>query len=123
VADDELRRRSAIDPAVAEILTGLERRRAEAHLPPRARQKKAQERAKAKARLPRRVNWDLPVAIKRRVNALAKEHQVPASQVAALLLSEGLRRLEAGELRLEAYRVPSKSPRYRWNLDLSRGEG
>lgn len=122
-------RRPTLDPAVADIMAGYQQRQAEASLPPaerrkkkREREKQQRERQKAKARLARRVNWDLPPALKQRIVTLAEAQRVPASQLAALLLHEGLQRLEAGQIDLEGRKKPSGSPRYASNLILDEWE-
>lgn len=107
-----------LDPAVSASIGGGERRRAESRLPARERSRKAKERAKGAARLARRVNWDLPESIKGRVKALALEHGVPESQVAALLLTVGLGQEAAGVMDINDYKVRSESPRYLANLAI-----
>lgn len=107
-----------VDPAVAASIGGAERRQSQARLPVKERQKKAKARTKDQARLERRVNWDLPIELKTRVKSLAAEHVVPESQVAALFIADGLRRLDAGEIDLDDYKTPSDSPRYDANLIL-----
>ena len=102
-------RRAAIDPAVAEILSDMDDKQVERALP-------ARERAKSKARS--RVMLDLPPALIARIKALASEPQnrIPESQIAALLIWQGLLDLDAGLLALSPYKRPSRSPRYDWNL-------
>jgi hypothetical protein len=117
---DKLERRQTIDPAVADILSGFEQRQADAHLSPKERSKKAREREKMRRRKERRATYDLPKKIKERIAEIANQHQVPISQVAALLLSHGLNALDSGELNLDDYKdtQPSSSPRYETNLIL-----
>ncbi len=117
MADDQ-ERRQTIDPSTAEILENIEQKRDEARLPRDERLKKVKARQKAKARLPGRVNWDLPPELKQRIFDLAKRNRIPSSQVAAFLLLDGLKRLEAGEIDFSPYKQPSTSPRYDWNLNL-----
>ena len=109
-------RRAAIDPAVAEILSDMDEKQVERALPARERQRKSRERAKSKARS--RVMLDLPSALIARIKALASEPQnrIPESQIAALLIWQGLHDLDAGLLTLSPYKRPSRSPRYDWNL-------
>jgi hypothetical protein len=122
---DKGRRRQTLDPAVADIMDSYQQRQAEASLPPaerrkkkREREKMQRERQKARARLARRVNWDLPPTLKHEIVALAETHRVPASQLAALLLHQGLLQLKAGEVELEGRKQSSASPRYDANLAL-----
>ena len=115
---DDLKRRQTIDPAVANILTDFDQRQADAHLPAKERSKKAKEREKMRRRQPGRASYDLPPKVKDRIAEIAEEHQVPISQVAALLLSHGLKAIDNGDLDLEKYKdsKPSPSPRYQTNL-------
>jgi len=112
----ELKRQSVIDPAVRDIMANQEERTGGSKSD---RAKKAKERKKAASRLPGRVNLDLPLGLKKRVFDLAEAERIPASQIVALFLAEGLRRLESGDLILDPYRRPSGSPRYDWTLDIS----
>jgi hypothetical protein len=109
-------RRAAIDPAVAEILSDMDDKQAVRALPVRARQRKTRERAKAKAR--NRVMLDLPQVLIARIKTIASDpkNRIPESQIAALLLWQGLHDLDAGLLTLSPYKRPSRSPRYDWNL-------
>jgi hypothetical protein len=111
-----------VDPAVESLLSTGRRRRQEARLPLKEKQKLARERKKSKTRRGRRAVYDLDPALIAAVKEIAAQHRVPASQVAAVLLLQGLTALEAGELDLEALKEPSDSPRFEWNLDLSWAE-
>lgn len=113
---DELKRQPIIDPAVRDIMTRQEEKAVGSKSD---RAKKSKERKKAASRLPGRVNLDLPQELKKRVFALAEAKRIPASQIVALFLADGLRRLESGDLNLDQYRRPSGSPRYDWTLDIS----
>jgi len=112
------KRRPTIDPAVADILGNLDKKQADARLPKADRKAKAKERKKATDRLPGRVNFDLPPDLKKQIFDFAEKERIPASQIAAFLLADGLRRLKAGELSFNQSKRPSESPRYDWNLDI-----
>lgn len=107
-----------LDPSVAASIGGAGQRQAEARLPRQERKKKVKEKAKSKKRLAHRVNWDLPVSLKQRIKKIAEEHLVPESQVAGLLLLQGLQGLDSGAFDLDDYKARSNSPRYEWTLDL-----
>ncbi|MFA5837928.1 MAG: hypothetical protein WC837_13330 [Bellilinea sp.] len=111
-------RRTVIDPAVAELLTGLERQRSEAALPRKEREKKARERAKIQARREARATYDLPPALREKIRLLAEEQRVPASQIVTLALARFLDDLGCGKVDLGNYKCPSRSPRYDWNLEF-----
>ena len=107
-------RKNAIDPAVADLLTSMDRNAQRRALPADQRRKQAAAREKMAGR--NRITLDLPPAIEQRLTELAEQQQCPISQVAAILISQGLSSLAAGDLVLEDYRTPSKSPRYLWTL-------
>lgn len=111
-------RRPLLDPAVADLLNGMEQRQAEAALPRKEREKRARERAKIQARREQRATYDLPPEIRERFKDLSDQLRVPASQVVTLALARFLKDYEAGEIDLGQYKRPSKSPRYDWNLEF-----
>jgi hypothetical protein len=112
--ENTVQRRSAIDPAVADLLGSMEQKASERALPRDERQRKVKEREKARAR--NRVMLDLPPEIEKRIKALAVKHECTISQIAALLIWQGVQDLENGLLNPSAYKKPSRSPRYTWNL-------
>jgi len=123
MSEDTSERRRILDPAVADILDGMQRKQEERKLPTAERKRKASERMRAKERLSGRVNYDLPEGIKQRLRELARHERVPESQLAALALARFLADVAAGRVRLSDYRKPSRSPKFDWTLDLSSFEG
>ena len=115
--DSPVQRRSAIDPAVAELLGTMEQKASERSLPREDRRRKIKEREKARAR--NRVMLDLPLEIEKRIKALAAKYECPISQIAALLIWQGLKDLDSGLLNPGVYKKLSRSPRYTWNLVFS----
>lgn len=115
---DQPKRRQVIDPAVAALMSRQDEKEAEAKTPRKERAKRTKDRQKAADRLPGRVNLDLPPELKKQIFDLAEAERIPASQIAAFFLADGLRRLKSGELTIEPYRRPSGSPRYDWNIDI-----
>jgi len=111
-------RRTVIDPAVAELLTSLERLRSDAALPRKERERKARERAKIQSRREARATYDLPPALREKIRLLAEQQRVPASQIVTLALARFMDDLECGRVDLGAYKCPSRSPRYDWNLEF-----
>ena len=77
---------SVIDPAVESLLDQGQRRNVESHLPKNLRSQRKKERERAQKRLANRVNLDLPVDLKKRLEILAKKEGVPVSQLVAFLL-------------------------------------
>ncbi len=113
-----LQRRQVLDPAVADLLAGMEQKQAEAMLPRRQREKKARERAKIQARRDQRATYDLPPALRERIKELAEELRLPASQLVTLALARFLGDYDQGRIDLGMYKRPSRSPRYDWNLEF-----
>lgn len=116
--DRKLERRSILDPAVADLLSGMERKQEEAQLPRREREKKARERAKIQARREQRATYDLPPDIRQRIKDLAETQRLPASQLVTLALLRFIEEYDQGKIDLADYKQPSRSPRYDWNLIL-----
>jgi hypothetical protein len=112
--DSPVQRRSAIDPAVADLLGSMDQKENERSLPRDDRLRKVKEREKARAR--NRVMLDLPLEIEKRIKALAVKHECTISQITALLIWQGVKDLENGVLNPSVYKKPSRSPRYTWNL-------
>jgi hypothetical protein len=78
--------------------------------------RKAREQQKIRARRPARVTYDLPPDLRKRMKALSEERGLPASQLVTLALLRFLQDLDQGQVPLERYQQPSRSPRYAWNL-------
>jgi hypothetical protein len=116
MADKKLERRPLLDPAVADLLSGMEQRQAESALPRKEREKKARERAKIQARRDQRVTYDLPPSIRERIKDISESQRVPASQIVTLALARFLKAYDVGEIDIGQYKHPSRSPRYDWNL-------
>jgi hypothetical protein len=119
MSDDKYSRRPAIDSSVAEILDSMQRKMATSQLPRRKREQVAKERAKIEARRYQRVTYDLPHVLKEKIRDMAEEHNLPASQLATLALIRFLDDMERGKIDLESMKVPSRSPRYDWNLKIA----
>ncbi len=116
MADRNFKRRTVLDPAVADLLAGMEEKQAESRLPRREREKKARERAKIRARRDHRVTYDLPPQLKQAVMELAEKLSLPASQLTTLALVRFLKSYQSDEIDLSKYKKPSSSPRYDWKL-------
>jgi hypothetical protein len=84
--------------------------------PTRDQIRKDKEQQKIRARRPARVTYDLPPDLRKRMKALADERGLPASQLVTLALLRFLQDMEQGQVPLERYQQPSRSPRYAWNL-------
>ena len=109
-------RKTILDPAVADLLTGMEQRQTEAALPRKERERISRERAKIQSRRDQRATYDLPPSIREMVRDLAEDLRLPASQLVTLALARFLSDYGNGLIDLGKYKQPSRSPRYDWNL-------
>jgi len=116
MTESKKERRSTLDPAVADLLKGMQQKQVELQLPRHEREKLARERAKIQSRRDQRVTYDLPPSIREGIRLLAEELRLPASQLATLALARFLREYHNGQIDLGSYKQPSRSPRYDWNL-------
>ena len=118
MAKSDLQRRSVLDPAVADLLSGMEQRQSDSHLPMQERKKVARERNKIRARRESRVTYDLPPKLRQQIKKLADKEGIPASQLVTLALYRFLDGYLKKEIDLGQYKETSKSPRYDWNLKI-----
>lgn len=109
-----------LDPAVAELLAGMEKRQAEAQLPRPERERLLKERIKIQARREQRATYDLPPQLRKAIQELAEELRLPQSQLVTLALIRFLQAYKNEEVDLAQYKEPSRSPRYDWNLVLTK---
>jgi hypothetical protein len=109
-----------VDPAVESLLGQGQRRQVESHMPKTERSRKKKERERAEKRMPKRINLDLPVDLKQRLELLAKKEGVPVSQLVAFLLYEPIALLEKDKDTLWGYKTASGCPKFEANLDLKR---
>ena len=110
----------SLDPAVNLLINQGDRRQADARLPRSERSRKKKERERAQKRKPRRINLDLPLDLKKRLETQAKLEGVPVSQLVAFLLYEPLHLLESKSISLWSYKTASGCPKFECNLDLIR---
>ena len=122
MAEKKNTRRAILDPAVADLLAGMEQKQAESQLPRKEREKKARERAKIQARREQRATYDLPPLIRNRIKDMADDERLPASQLVTLALIRFLEDFDRGQIDLGLYKQPSRSPRYDWNLIIPSGK-
>ena len=109
-----------VDPAVELLIGQGQRRQVESHLPKNERSRKKRERERTQKRLARRINLDLPVDLKKRLEILARKESIPVSQLVAFLLLEPVLQLEKKTISLWGYKTASGSPNFECNLDLER---
>jgi hypothetical protein len=116
MAERKFERKTILDPAVADLLTGMEQRQTEAQMPRKERERISRERAKIQARRDQRATYDLPPSIRESIRDLAEDLRLPASQLVTLALARFLSDYTNGIIELGKYKQPSRSPRYDWNL-------
>jgi hypothetical protein len=122
MAKQNLQRRTILDPAVADLLSGMEQRESESHFPAKERKKAARERSKIRSRREYRVTYDLPPKLRQRIKTIADKEGIPASQLVTLALYRFLDHYQKKEFDLSTYKEISKSPRYDWNLIIPENE-
>ncbi|MBI9051180.1 MAG: hypothetical protein JEZ00_17285 [Anaerolineaceae bacterium] len=116
MAKKDLQRRTVIDPAVADLLSGMERKESESHFPVKERKKAIKERNKIQSRKENRVTYDLPAKLRQIIKSVAEKEGIPASQMVTLALYRFMDQYQNKEIDLGQYKEISKSPRYDWNL-------
>lgn len=107
-----LTRRNAIDPAVADILAGAERRKRIASMPKAERAKARKDAARHK------VGLDLPPELHELLRFVAAEEQVSISSLVAFLTQRGIKEYQAGNIDLFPHKRISRSARFEYVLTL-----
>ncbi len=99
------------DAAITSSLEQIARRR---QMTPSQRKKAARDAARTK------VTYDFPAELIEQVDTLAREaYRCPASHLAALLVKVGLQAVSSGQVNVYDYRVPARSLRFDYSLDLN----
>ena len=118
MAENRFERQTILDPAVADLLSGMEQKQSFQQLSRKERQKKNKEHEKITARREQRATYDLPPLIRQKIKDMAEKNAVPASQIVTLALLRFMADLSEGRVDISEYKQPSRSPRYDWNLVL-----
>jgi hypothetical protein len=105
-----LTRRSAIDPAVADILEGAEKKKRIAAMPKSQRAKARKEAARHK------VGLDLPPDLHDLLRQIANEEQVSVSSLVAFLTQRGIKEYQAGKIDLFPFKRISRCARFEYIL-------
>ncbi len=105
--------KTKLDPAVKGLVSNTNKRASVAE-----KKKQRKEKHHAEARYPKRVNWDLPVPIKKYIQNLAEKERIPQSQLAGYFLLCGIACQGNGQLSYHDFLQSSRSPKYDWNLAL-----
>ena len=105
-------RRSAIDPAVADILENAERRKRFTSLPRSERNKARKNAARHK------VGLDLPPSLHDTLRAIANKEKISISSLVAFLVDRGLNDYQSGNVDLFPYKRISRCARFEYVLML-----
>ncbi len=114
--DKSLNRRNVVDPAVAEMLSDMERKQRIASLP-KAQQEKARKNA---AR--HKVGLDLPPELHEALRRIAEKEHISVSGLVTFYLYRGVVDHGAGNVELSPYKRLSRCARFEYVLDFSKIE-
>jgi hypothetical protein len=109
-------RRPVIDPAVADMLSEMERKKRISHMP-RSEQGKARKNAQRY-----KVGLDLPPALHEALRQAAEKEHISVSALAAFFLYRGMTDYEAGRVDLSPFKQASRCARFDYILNLTKLE-
>jgi len=107
-----LNRRPAVDPAVADLLNDMDKKRRLSSMP-RSEQRKAKREA---AR--HKVGLDLPPELHDLLRYIASEEQISISSLVAFLTQRGIKEYQAGNIDLFPHKRISRCARFEYILTL-----
>jgi hypothetical protein len=111
---NNLNRQQAVDPAVADLLSDMDRKKRLSGLP-RAMQKKARKDA---AR--HKVGLDFPPTLHEELRQVADKEKISISSLTAFFAKRGLEDYKAGQIDLVPYMRISRSARFEFVLSLEK---
>jgi hypothetical protein len=114
--DKSSTRRAVIDPAVADMLSDMERKKRISNLP-KSKQGKARKDAKR-----HKVGLDLPPALHESLRQIAERERISISGLVTFYLYRGIVDHEAGNVELSPYKRLSRCARFEYILDLTKLE-
>jgi hypothetical protein len=114
--NNNLNRRPAIDPAVADILADAERKKRLASLPKPERAKARKEAARHK------VGLDLPPDLHEALRQIADKENVSISGLVAFLSQRGIDDYEAGKIDLFPHKRISRCARFEYVLVFEKND-
>jgi hypothetical protein len=110
------KRRTVIDPAVADMLSDMERKQRIATLP-KSKQGKARKDASR-----HKVGLDLPPALHESLRQIAEREHISISGLVTFYLYRGVSDYDAGKVELSPYKRLSRCARFEYTLDLAKLE-
>lgn len=111
---NELKRQQAVDPAVADLLSDMDRRKRLASLPKAAQKKARRDAARHK------VGLDFPPALHDELRQVADKEKISISSLAAFFAKRGLEEYQAGNVDLYPYKRISRCARFDYILSLEK---
>ncbi len=114
--DRQPNRRPAVDPAVADMLADMERKKRIAQLPKPLQAKARKDASRHK------VGLDLPPELHARLRSIAEREQISVSSLVAFYLYQALADYELGRTELGPYKRISRCARFEYVLDLAKLE-
>jgi hypothetical protein len=111
---NNLKRQPAVDPAVADLLSEMDRKKRLSSL-----SKAMQRRAKRDAAR-HKVGLDLPPALHEALKEVAEKEGISVSSLTAFFAKRGLNEYRAGQIDLEPYLRISRSARFEYVLCLEK---
>ena len=108
----DLKRRPAVDPAVADLLNDMDKKRRLTSMPKSERHKAKREAARHK------VGLDLPLELHDLLRYIAGEEQVSISSLMAFLTQRGIKEYQAGNIDLFPHKRISRCARFEYVLTL-----
>jgi len=111
-----LNRRTVVDPAVADMLSDMERKKRISSLP-KSRQEKARKDASR-----HKVGLDLPPVLHESLRQIAEGEHISVSGLVTYYLYRGVLDYEFGKVDLSPYKQISRCARFEYVLDFTKME-
>jgi hypothetical protein len=114
--DKSLDRRTVVDPAVADMLSDMEKKRRISSLP-KAKREKARKNASR-----HKVGLDQPPELHESLRAISEREHISISGLVTFYLYRGVADHDAGRIELSQLKRPSRCARFEYVLDLTKLE-
>jgi len=112
--DKSLDRRTVVDPAVADMLSDMEKKRRISSLPKAKREKARKDASRHK------VGLDLPPELHESLRDISEREHISISSLVAFYVYQGVADHEAGRIDLSSYKRLSRCARFEYVLDLTK---
>jgi hypothetical protein len=113
---NNLNRRNVVDPAVADMLSDMEKKRRIASLPKIKQEKARKDAARHK------VGLDLPPELHEALRQIAEREHISISGLVTYYLYRGVMDYETGKVELSPYKRISRCARFEYVLDFTKLE-